>query len=253
MRVGIIGLGEAGRLYAEGLAAQGHTLIGFDPAVTGDVPHVALLGSAAEVAAQADLTIVLTGAAVTERVAHDIVGHLREGSVYADFTTASPTLMRRVAQLVEPTGALFADVAILGPVLVQGAATPLMVSGPGAPTVQSVLEAAGAAVELIDGAPGDATAHKLVRSVLMKNLASVVIEAMEAGRKVGCENWIRAQIAQQLAGDSIATIERFERGTRLHASRRAHEMESVVGYLAEHGAHSDMSEACRRQLERLAG
>ena len=74
-------------------------------------------------------------------------------------------------------------------------------------------------------------AHKLLRSVLMKGLASVVVEAVTAGRAAGLEEWIRAQIAGQLAGDGQAVIDRFLTGTAKHALRRSKEMQDTASYL----------------------
>ena len=55
---------------------------------------------------------------------------MQEDTCYADLTSSSPQAMEELGRT--PSRALFADVAILGPVPVHGARTPLMVSGPGA-------------------------------------------------------------------------------------------------------------------------
>ena len=95
-------------------------------------------------------------------------------------------------------------------------------------------------------------AHKLLRSVLMKGLASVVTEAVTAGAAAGYEPWIRDQIAAQLAGDGHAVIDRFLDGTRTHAQRRAQEMHDTAEYLAELGAPAEMTRATEAALRRLA-
>lgn len=249
--IGIIGLGEAGSLYATGAVGAGFEVHGFDPASTPTPEGVHRAETLADLVAASDLVIVLTGAALSARIAADAAPHLRADAVYADFTTASPEVMVDVAELVEGAGARFADVAILGPVPTKGAATETIVSGAAAADVAGVLRRFGADVELIDGPAGAATSHKLLRSVLMKSLAAIVIEALEAGRAAGCEPWVRAQIAAQLSGDAEAKMDRYETGSRKHAVRRAHEMESVVDYLGSLGVASEMSDAARQVLERL--
>ncbi|WZH38551.1 MAG: NAD(P)-binding domain-containing protein [Microbacterium enclense] len=249
--IGIIGLGEAGSLYARGAVDAGYEVRGFDPAPTPTPEGVQRAGSLGDLVAASDLVIVLTGAALSARIATDAAPHLRAGAVYADFTTASPKVMVEVAGLIEGADARFADVAILGPVPAKGAATETIVSGTAATDVADVLRRLGADVELIDGPAGAATSRKLLRSVLMKSLAAVVIEALEAGRAAGCESWVRAQIAAQLSGDAEAKMDRYETGSRKHAVRRAHEMESVVDYLGSLGVASEMSDAARHVLERL--
>ncbi len=125
-------------------------------------------------------------------------------------------------------------------------------SGGAADVVGELLTSLGSDVEHVDGPAGTATSRKLLRSVLVKSLATVVVEALEAGRAAGCEDWVHAQIAAQLSGDADAKIERYESGSRKHAVRRAHEMQSVSEYLERLGVRPEMSAASRRVLERLA-
>jgi hypothetical protein len=87
---------------------------------------------------------------------------------------------------------------------------------------------------------------------MMKSLATTVVEALEAGRAAGCEEWVHAPVAAQLSGDADAKIERYGTGSRKHAVRRAHEMDSVVEHLAALGVEAEMSAASGRVLRRLA-
>jgi 3-hydroxyisobutyrate dehydrogenase len=253
MRVGFIGLGEAGHIYAEATAAAGHDVTGFDPAAPTTPDGVRRLETAAEVVAASELVVVLTGASLSGRIATAEAPHLSDGAIWADFTTASPAVMREVGTVVEAAGGRFADVAVLGPVPSKGAATETMVSGSAASDVASFLRSLGADVETVDGPAGEATSRKLLRSVMMKSLATTVVEALEAGRAAGCEEWVHAQIAAQLSGDADAKIERYVAGSRKHAVRRAHEMDSVVEHLATLGVEAEMSAASGRVLRRLAG
>ncbi|MBF4622779.1 NAD(P)-dependent oxidoreductase [Clavibacter sp. VKM Ac-2872] len=252
MRTAFIGLGEAGAIYAAAAAAHGDDVAGFDPAAPTTPEGVERSATLAEAVAGADLVVVLTGAALSERIAADAAPHLGADAVYADFTTASPQVMARVERAVQDAGARFADVAILGPVPTKGARTETIVSGSAARDVEAYLVSLGAEVERIDGPAGEATSRKLLRSVLMKSLAAVVVEAVTAGRAAGCEDWVREQIAGQLSGDVPAKIERYESGSRKHAVRRGHEMESVVEHLGALGVPAEMSEASVRVLGRLA-
>jgi 3-hydroxyisobutyrate dehydrogenase len=192
----------------------------------------------------------MTGAAAARGVAAECLPVLGAGSCYADFTSSSPGIMQELGQL--PSRADFADVAILGPVSAMGEKTPLMTSGPGAKAVADLLTPLGVDVEIAGGEPGAAMAHKLLRSVLMKGLASVVVEAVTAGRAAGLEEWIRAQIASQLAGDGQAVIERFLTGTAKHAVRRSKEMQDTASYLGDLGVPAEMTAASAAALGRMA-
>lgn len=252
MRIGFIGLGEAGAIYAAAAVANGDTVSGFDPAAPGTPDGVQRTPDLASAVSSADLVIVLTAASLSERIAGEAAPHLKADAVYADFTTASPATMEAVETTIAAAGARFADVAILGPVPTKGARTETIVSGSAAADVEDYLVALGADVERIDGPAGVATSRKLLRSVLMKSLAAVVVEAVTAGRAAGCEPWIREQIAAQLSGDVEAKIDRYETGSRKHAVRRSHEMNSVVEYLAALEVPSEMSAASEQVLKRLA-
>jgi 3-hydroxyisobutyrate dehydrogenase-like beta-hydroxyacid dehydrogenase len=246
----VIGLGEAGATYAAALIAAGHSVTGFDPVAPSTPAGLTRVATAAAACAGADVVLVFTGAAAARSVAQECLPVLPPGSCYADFTSSSPHVMQELGQL--PGAALFADVAILGPVPTHGVKTPLMVSGPGSGAVAELLSPLGADVEIADGEPGAAMAHKLLRSVLMKGMASIVVEAVTAGRAAGLEDWIRAQIARQLAGDGHAVIDRFLTGTAKHAVRRSKEMQDTASYLSDLGVPAEMTAASAAALTRMA-
>jgi 3-hydroxyisobutyrate dehydrogenase-like beta-hydroxyacid dehydrogenase len=252
LTVAVLGLGEVGRIYGAALRSVGHDVRGYDPFVTGDVEGVAVAASMAEAVEHADVVLTLTAAAASRSVATEAVNHLKQGATYVDFTSSGPDAKRSLTDVFagRPDVALV-DVAILGPVVQLGAATPLMAAGPAAQTVVSLMEPLKAKVSVVDGGLGDAMAHKLLRSVFMKGLAAAVTEAVTAGKAIGFETWIREQIARELAGDGQRTIDRLLRGSVLHARRRADEMEAAVAFLTDLGVDSTMSAATARHLAQL--
>jgi 3-hydroxyisobutyrate dehydrogenase-like beta-hydroxyacid dehydrogenase len=243
MKCAVVGLGEVGARYAAALAEAGHDVVGADPADTPTPEGVVRVGSVAEAVDGAEVVLVMTSASVAPLVAEEALPVLAEGVCYADFTSSAPSQMRRLSELVGGTGAAFADVAILGPVPWHGAATPLMVSGPGGAVVADLLRPLGAPIDLLDEAAGAAMAHKLLRSVFMKGLASLIGEAVAVGRAAGYEEWIRGQVAAALAGDGQAVIDRLLTGTQTHALRRMHEVDDAAGYLEELGVEPTMTRA----------
>jgi 3-hydroxyisobutyrate dehydrogenase-like beta-hydroxyacid dehydrogenase len=251
MRCTVIGLGEAGRIYARALQGGGHVVLGYDvaPIPTPDLPRAANM---AEAVGEAEAVIVMTTARASLPVARDAAPHLAPGTLYADFTSAAPKAKLALNEVL-PAGVQAADIAILGPVISLGASTPLMAAGPGAGRVADLLRPVGAPVEVVHGELGDAMAHKLLRSIVMKGLAAVVCEAVEAGRRAGYEDWVRGQIAAELSGDGQSTMDRFITGSAKHAARRADEMAAVADYCEALGAPSHMSSAARDSLMSLAG
>ena len=246
--IAVIGLGEAGSIYAAAFAAAGHSVWGIDP---GDVPTPPRVSRTLEPPLHViNAVFVLTTAFAAHGLSETLLPRLPAESLWVDMSTASPTQKAETAQRFP--NLKYTDIAILGPVLVYGTSTPLLASGGSVTEVADLLGHVGAPVETVaEGSPGDAMAHKLLRSILMKGLASVITEAVTAGAAAGREQWIREQCAAQLAGSGSAIVDRFLTGSLTHASRRAEEMKSVVHFLQDLGVPSDMSAASAEQLQRF--
>ncbi|PFG30034.1 NAD(P)-binding domain-containing protein [Paramicrobacterium agarici] len=247
----IIGLGEAGELYARGLRDCGYTTVGFDPFVTLNADGIAQAATIEEAVASADLVLSLVGARAASAVGEQAIPVMQHGAVFADLNTSSPELKARLAHIASAHKVLFADVAVLAPVPREGARTPLMASGDGADEFADLMSQVGAPVESIGGEPGDAAGRKLLRSVFMKGLAAVLLESMTAASEVGQAAWLRDQIASEFSGDARQLIERLIAGSREHAERRVHETEDANAYLDSLGAPNWSTKAAHAWLSRL--
>jgi 3-hydroxyisobutyrate dehydrogenase-like beta-hydroxyacid dehydrogenase len=252
MRVAILGLGEAGRRYATDLVAANWRVTAFDPAPAPTPEGVRRAGTAADAVREAELVLSLTGARFAETAACDAAPGLAQSACYADFNSAGAAEKRAVATALADSPARVADVAVLAPVPRAGAATPLIVSGPGAQTVADALRPLGAAVDVLAEPVGAAAGRKLLRSVFMKGLAAVVLESVTAGEAAGCADWVREQIAGELGENGPALVERLITGTQAHAGRRVHEVQASRDYLAELGTPTTICDATLTWLRELA-
>lgn len=241
----MLGLGEAGGTIASDLRALGAGVRGYDP-LPETQPDVS---TPAEAVDGADVVVSLTTAAHAIAAAESVLDVLRPGQVYADANTSGARLKQELAELLEPTGAAFADVALMAPVPGNGVRTPAVASGPGAGEFAALLSPFGMPVSVLPGPPGAAATRKLLRSVAWKGVAAVVNEALAAARAAGVEDWMREELVGLFGSTDDAALERMERGSRKHARRRAHEMSDVSALLAELGVDSQLSDAARRQLE----
>lgn len=252
--VAIVGLGEVGRTYGSALHRAGHPVRGYDAYNADPVDGVTVTDSLAAAVRDADFVLVLTAAAASPGVAEEALDHLKERAVYVDLTSSAPSAKKLLAERVADRrpDVTVIDVAILGPVISLGVRTPLMAAGDRAECIAELTSSFGCSVTVVDGAPGSAMAHKLLRSVFMKSLAAAITESVTAGRAVGFEDWIRDQISRELAGDGHATIDRMLEGSVTHAARRADEMTAAAGYLDELGVDNTMSTAAADHLRGLA-
>ncbi len=221
--IALLGLGEAGGTIAADLRAAGVTVRGWDPLPeTG--PDAA---GPIDAARGADVVLSLNSAADALDAARSVLDVLGPDRVLADGNTAPPALKRELAALVAPTGAAFADVALMAPVPGNGVRTPALVSGSGAEAFAAALTPLGMPVTVAGAEPGDAAQRKLLRSVAWKGMAAVALEAMAAGRAAGCEGWMRGVLDDLFTGADADLVERMLTGSRLHAVRRTHEMEAA--------------------------
>jgi 3-hydroxyisobutyrate dehydrogenase-like beta-hydroxyacid dehydrogenase len=252
LTVAVLGLGEAGSAIAADLVAAGAFVRGFDP-VAHAPPGVHMASDAAAAASGGDGVLSGNAASAAVEVARSAAGGLQAGQVYADLNTAGAALKRAVAEVVEPTGAAFADVALMAPVPGRGLRTPALVSGPGAHDLARRLGPLGMPVEVIGPQPGAAAARKLLRSVFMKGLAAACIESVRAARAAGCEDWMRGEIAEVLASADAALLERLLTGSERHATRRIHEVRDARELLAELGIEGRVAMAAEGWLRELEG
>ena len=138
MRIAFIGLGNMGRHMAANLQKAGHEIVVHDMRPAAAESHLAngatWANSAAEAAQGAELILTsLPGPKQVEEVALGEGGILQgaaKGAVYADLSTSSPTLIRRIYQVFAEQGVHVLDAPVSGgPVGAERATLQVMVGG----------------------------------------------------------------------------------------------------------------------------
>ena len=250
MRVAVLGLGEAGSALAADLARAGDEVFGYDPAPVQPISGVEVYESPEVAVAGCDLVLAVTHASQAARLLGSVVEKLDEGLIYADLSTSSPGLKKAQANQVADREALFVDVALMAPVPGRGLATPALASGSGALQYATLINARGGRVEVVDEQPGTAAARKLLRSVVMKGLAALLIESTEAAERFGVGDWFWDHLVEQFGAMDEALLRRLRLATFTHAGRRIEEMEAARELLIELGVPPTMTEATIAQLRR---
>jgi 3-hydroxyisobutyrate dehydrogenase-like beta-hydroxyacid dehydrogenase len=245
VKLGVLGLGEAGAAIAADAAAAGAAVTGFDPDPERDAPGIARVTVPAEAVEGADAVLSVNAAALD--AAHSVASRLAPGQVFADLNSAGPPLKRAVADIVAP--AAFADVALMGAVPRLRIRTPALASGPGAERFAELLRPLGMPVDVLGPEPGTAATRKLLRSVFLKGMAAAAIETLRAGEAAGCEEWVRAELAAALES---ADLERLVTGSKRHARRRVDEVGDACELLEELGVEPRVARAAGEWLTELA-
>jgi 3-hydroxyisobutyrate dehydrogenase-like beta-hydroxyacid dehydrogenase len=249
--IAVLGFGEAGSLLASDLVAAGAAVSGFDPKVPAPA---GVAGAGSDAAAVAGATLVLSVNSASDAVdaLEASIDALRPGTVWADLNTAAPSVKRRLAATGEGRGVPVADIAMMAPVPGNGLHVPMLASGDGAGDAAKALRGYGANIDVLAGPAGLAATRKLLRSVFYKGMAASIVEALEAARAAGLEDWLTGHIAEELATQDASTLTRIVTGTRRHAVRRGHEMAAAAEMLTDLGVEPVMAAASQRLHERLA-
>lgn len=249
--IAVLGFGEAGSLLARDLVAAGASVRGFDPRVPAPA-GVAGASSDAEAVAGAGLVLSVNSASDAVAAFEASLDALRPGARWADLNTAAPSVKQRLAATGAGRGIQVTDIAMMAPVPGKGLRVPMLASGDGATEVAATLRGYGAEIEVLPGPAGLAATRKLLRSVFYKGMAASIVEALEAAKAAGLDDWLTGHIAEDLARQEASTLTRIVAGTRQHAVRRGHEMAAAAEMLTDLGVEPVMAAASQRLHERLA-
>jgi len=251
LKVTVFGLGEAGSLISADLAESGAKVTGFDPADVTTPDGVRRVSEPHEAIIDADVIMGITASADALTAISQALDSIKPESLYADLSTSSASVKKELADIAGSRGLRFADIALMTIVPGNGMRTPALASGPGADHYVSLFSPLGVPVEAISEVPGDAATRKLLRSVMMKGLASLVVEAMEAAYAAGCEEWLWKNMSDQLTSANEKVLSRLITGTQTHALRRLHEMQASMALLEDLGVDPIMTRSTVRSHQRV--
>lgn len=224
MRVAVLGLGEAGSIYAADLSARGASVRGTDLRVTTAPVGVDRVASVALAVRGADVVLSLVGASSADSVLDEALPAMERASVFVDMNTSGSDDKKRLATIAADRRILFVDAAIMAPVTRARVETPLLLSGSGVAALAPILTGLRIPVTDVGAEAGAAARLKLLRSVFMKGLAAVIVESVSAARAFGAEGWLVDQMIDELGASDRSVIEHFIEGTTRHAVRREREM-----------------------------
>ena len=251
LRVTVFGLGEAGCIIAADLVAAGVEVHAFDPRPVATPAGVARFEVPATAVVGAKFICALTAAADAAGALGQALTAIEPGTVYADFATSAAEAKQSLATTAASVAIHFVDVALMAPVPGKGLRTPTLVSGTGAEEFLAAFGALGMPVENAGNEAGAAATRKLLRSVVIKGLAGVLIEAMHAARAAGLAEETWQSLVGQFAAADEDFLRRIVEGTGGHSLRRLHEMEAAAELLENLGVEPVMTRSTVESLRRI--
>lgn len=250
-RIGIFGLGEAGSEIAADLVEEGLEVWAFDPAAVPTPGGVRRASRPADVAVSVDCLLSVTAAIDAETALHQAIDVMPDGLLYADLSTSSPTLKQDLARFARTHQVRFVDVALMATVPDRGIRTPQFAAGPAAEAYAKIFKPMGGQVQIVGTKPGDAAGRKLLRSIVTKGLAALLLEAAEAARAAGLEDWLWNHLVATITDADETLMRRLMDGQLRHAVRRKEEMEAAAALMRELGVPSTLTTAVSETLEAL--
>ena len=257
--VAFIGFGEAAEAFATGWGGKRMAVAtAFDvkeaglPRQRAERTGVSLHASRAEALDRAEAVFCLVTADRAVTAAEECAGLLPPGCFWLDGNSCSPGAKRRAAQVIDGGGGRYVDVAIMAPVHPKLHRTPLLIAGPHAEDAAPLLSSLDMSFEIAGAQVGDASAIKMIRSVMIKGMEALTAECLLAARRAGVDGRILTSLQASNPGidwpkQAAYNLERM----MVHGRRRAAEMREVAATLDELGLPSALAQATADWQQRI--
>ncbi len=264
-RVGIVGYGEVGRIFAAGLKSAGVEWVGVwdlkfdDRSQRGGLLALAaeqgvqVCASAAELFSSTQLAISAVTASSTLAVAFEATADLEPGAFFLDLNSASPGTKQEAALLVDTAGARYVEAGVMTSVPPYGLRVPMLLGGAHAAELAEQLLVWGLDVKVVSEHIGVASATKMCRSVMIKGLEALVLESFATARHHGVEDAMIATLQETFPGiDWQQQGSYFFSRVAQHGQRRAEEMREAALTVQEAGFKPLMASATAEKHEWMA-
>src|SRR5262245_26784370 len=260
-KIGILSIGEMGFYWAKLLKRHGVEVLTYDKdrgevsRKRGENAGVTSVASMAELVQQAELivSIVIPFAApkVAANVAAAVKAAGRKDLLYLDANAISPMSAREITDILKPAGVNFVDGCIIGGASKMGKGTTVYVSGPDAARLRG-LEGFDIPVKVLGSGTTQASAFKIIYAGLTKGLQGLFCELLMGARQYGLLDELRAQWEESYPG-LLDKVSNSIVGLRIHAGRRAEEMDELRRTFNAEGLNSFMAPGAQKVLEAIAG
>jgi 3-hydroxyisobutyrate dehydrogenase-like beta-hydroxyacid dehydrogenase len=253
--IAFIGFGEAAQSIASGLAARNAVrLAAFDlrfadPAASAGLRNLAAERGVAPLEdiagiASADIVLSLVVGAATRAVAASASPHLSQDAIFIDLNSVGPDTKALAAGEIAAGKGSFVEGAVMARVPPYAEKVPILVAGTRAGEAAERLNALGMNVEAVGETPGQASSLKMIRSVMIKGVEALLIEALSASERAGVTERILDSVQETFPGlDWRQVADYYLSRTFEHGARRVTEMTEAAETIESFGLKASMSRA----------
>ncbi|MBI5275579.1 MAG: NAD(P)-dependent oxidoreductase [Burkholderiales bacterium] len=244
-RIGLVGFGEVGRIFAAGLAPQVEQLRAWDlkfADAAAKCPEA--VSSMRELCEASELVISAVTASNTLVAAQEAALSIRPGTVFLDLNSASPGTKQQAGAAIEAAGGHYVEAGVMTSVPPYGIRVPMLLGGARAAELAQHLQAWGMDAKAVSEQLGVASAIKMCRSVMIKGLEALVIESYATARAYGVEGHVLPTLQE-----TFPSIDWSRQGAYFfsrvvqHGQRRAEEMREAANTVREAGFEPLMAAA----------
>lgn len=272
--IALLGFGEAGTNIARGLAAEGgwrggsrpgdnapRRVIAIDPALDKDARGTALGKEArrldvaisdrySEALSEADLVICAVQGEHALDAAKSAAPLLKKGAHYLDLCTVTGKMSNEDRAAIESGNGRYVDVAVMGGFFKSGIKAPMLVAGADTEPVVAWMNANGFVATYLGPKPGSASSVKMLRSVIMKGIEALAVEAFVAAERQGILEEVMGCMGDVDAVTFSGQLAMLAQTHVVHAERRWEEMGLVAQTLRETGVDPLMTTAIEKSHRR---
>jgi len=272
--IALLGFGEAGSAIARGLCAEGgwrgtprpgdnapRRVIAIDTALDKDARgtalgkearrlDVAIEGHYTSALSDADLVICAVQGEHALEAAQSAAPLLKKGAHYLDLCTVTGKMSDEDRASIEAAGGRYIDIAVMGGFFKSGIKAPMLVAGEDVEPVVAWMNASGFVAKVLGPRPGSASSVKMIRSVLIKGVEALGVEAYVTAERQGILKEVMecmSDVDQLGFGKFVGTLVQTH---VVHAHRRWEEMGLVGRTLRETGVDPLMTEMIEKSLRR---
>ncbi len=259
-RIGILSIGEMGYHWAKILTSRGIEVQTYakDRSETtrkrAENVGVKCVPSTATLIKDADLIVSIVVPSAAKRVATKVAKAAaksgRRNLLYLDANAISPMTADQIGKILQPSGINFVDGCIIGSATKMDKGAVVYVSGPQAARIQE-LESYGFSVRVLGSTLAQASAFKVFYAGLTKGLQGLFVELLMGARRFGLLDEILKRYEESFPG-LLDKVTSSIVGLRIHAARRAEEMDELKRTFGHHGMKAFMAPAVQKVLQSIA-
>lgn len=245
----IVGHGSVGSALVQRVTAHSDRALVFDP-----VPRIPIaLGESVSTLDGVLTNVGFVASCVPPENAEDAARMVASGiphdALFLEWNTVRPTVKRRVADIV-PCNVV--DVALLDTFDSDVSTPRIALSGSAAAEARDVLAEYGFTVELAGEEVGAAARLKYLRSIFMKSLEALVLEHAALTTQSDDAEIVLRSIESNLGTQFMEFARVLIKTNRLHAVRRARELDAAIATFADEGSSLAVARGAGEVLRRAA-